>query len=428
MTVISRENNRAGSLLSSTSRVEAPFVRVSIGGATFGVYEGSTKTINTDNGVVQSTSAKYPNYIQELKIKKINGTVNQYSLTIEYPITENSDPNFFEKLFSSISGTRKIGFTYGDFMLPEYIYRDEEAIITKISNDFDINRSLIRYNVQAVSTSSLTLSGTYTFPAVTAKPSDIIKRVLYNSKYHLTDVFLGMRDKDLVESSGFIASDDKVVKIPTCTNMSILEYISLLVTYMTPAGSTKSSAIKTNVYSLTTYEDTSGVYGGPYFKIQKILRASSSLNQLCTYDIDIGYPTANIITSFRLSNDQHWSIYYDYNRNLDNSDYLRRIDSNGNLEQVYSPQLTGTRFDMSEADSTWWTKVTQYPIEATLTLKGLLKPAILMQYVKLNVWFYGHKHIASGYYIIKSQEDSVGLNGYYTTLSLLRVAPDDDMR
>lgn len=37
----------------------------------------------------------------------------------------------------------------------------------------------------------------------------------------------------------------------------------------------------------------------------------------------------------------------------------------------------------------WWTQVTQFPIQATLVIKGLLRPAILMTYVRLNVVFYG---------------------------------------
>ena len=95
---------RAANLLISPSRVEAPFVMVKIGGFTFGVYEGKTKAVN-DAGIVSAISEKYPNYVQSLNIKKINGTVNQYSLVIKYPITENNDPNFFEKIFSSVSST-----------------------------------------------------------------------------------------------------------------------------------------------------------------------------------------------------------------------------------------------------------------------------------------------------------------------------------
>ena len=30
---------------------------------------------------------------------------NQYTLQIDYPIRPNDDPNFFEKVFSSVSGT-----------------------------------------------------------------------------------------------------------------------------------------------------------------------------------------------------------------------------------------------------------------------------------------------------------------------------------
>ena len=130
------------------------------------------------NGVVSELATKYPNYVQTFSVKKINGTVNQYKLGIKYQINEDNDPNFFEKIFSSISDSLRITFTYGDAMLPDYIYRDEEAIITKITNQFDITGSSINYTIEAVSTSSLSLSGTYTFPSVTMKPSDKIKQVL----------------------------------------------------------------------------------------------------------------------------------------------------------------------------------------------------------------------------------------------------------
>jgi len=83
---------------------------------------------------------------------------------------------------------------------------------------------------------------------------------------------------------------------------------------------------------------------------------------------------------------------------------------------------------MNENDSTWWTKVTQYPISAIVTMRGLLRPAVLMQYIKINVFYYGHKSLISGYYIITSQEDSISAgDGYKTTLKVLRVAPDDNL-
>ena len=82
----------------------------------------------------------------------------------------------------------------------------------------------------------------------------------------------------------------------------------------------------------------------------------------------------------------------------------------------------------TERDRNWWTKVTEFPIKVRLTIRGLLRPAILMNYVKLNVWFYGRKHISSGYCIITAQRDRVDeSSGVQTTLSLTRIAPDGDI-
>lgn len=424
MAEIARETSQIGSLLASTNRVEAPFVSVTFGGYTFGVYQSKSKKTNLSNGVVTETAARYPNYVQSLTVKKINGTVNNYNLNIVYQITETDDPNFFDKLLSRAGAGGKIAFEYGDSMLPNYIYRDEEAIITKVTQSFDLDKCAISYNIEAWSASKLTLSGTYTFQGKTTKPSDLIKSLIKSTKYHLADVFTGMRDSAVLDT--LIAGDDKVVTIPTCTNMSILEYIALLVSYMNPTGSNTNSATNTNVYSLTTFEDTTGAYGGPYFKVQKIVRASSQLNQLCTYTVDVGYPSSNVVTNFNVTNSENWAIYYDYNNSLGNSDYVKKINNNGELEYIYSPQLTNTKYNLKDNDRTWWTKVTEYPVSARLRLKGLLKPAVLMSYIRLNVWFFGTKHIVSGYYIITSQTDTISTSGYFTDLEILRVGADDE--
>ena len=424
MADITRETSQIGSLLASTSRVEAPFVCVTFGGYTFGVYQSKTQKTNLANGVVSDSAAKYPNYVQSLTVKKINGTVNNYNLQIVYQITENDDPNFFDKLLSRAGAGGKIIFEYGDSMLPNYIYKDEEAIITKVTQSFNLDSCSITYNIEAWSASKLTLSGSYTFTGGTFKPSDRIKALVKSSKYKLTEVFTGMKDTSRLDT--LIAGDDVVVTVPTCTNMSILEYIAHLVSYMNPTGSNSKSVTNTNVYSLTTFEDTSGTYGGPYFKVQKIVKASNQLNQLCTYTVDVGYPSANVVTSFQVTNSENWSIYYDYNNSLGNSDYVKRINNSGELEYIYSPQLTNTKYMLKESDRTWWTKVTEYPVSAKIKLKGLLRPAVLMSYIKLNMWFFGTKHIVSGYYIITSQTDTINSSGYSTELELLRVAADDE--
>ncbi len=75
---------------------------------------------------------------------------------------------------------------------------------------------------------------------------------------------------------------------------------------------------------------------------------------------------------------------------------------------------------------TWWSNVTQYPISASITIKGLLRPATLMSYVRLNVLYYGIKHSHSGLYIVTQQIDTINEQGYRTQLSLTRVAGDNE--
>lgn len=415
--------NFQGSLLSDTVRVSAPFVKVDIGGYTFGVYEERERAIGK-NGIWRNVSAKFPNYIQSLNISKINGTVNTYKLNFRYPITKDSDPNFFEKIFSRVSGTRKIVFTYGDSMLPEDVYANEEALITDVTSSVDIRNSVITYNVTAIGDTAVSLASQFSWGATRGKPSEIIASLLNNSVYKLTNIFYGMKNRNPFD---FIDSDDQIVNIPAVTNKPIMDYISTLVSYMVPNGMSRDSVIQNNIYYLATYEDTTGAYGGPYFEIRKLQQNAASLDSMCSYVVDIGYPSANIIEDFSVKTDQNWSIFYDYNKEASSTDYVKRLNSRGELEYIYNPQLTNGRFDIEEADKTWWTKVTEFPIEASITIRGLLRPAILMNYIKINVWFFGHKHLYSGVYIITGEEDTIDTSGYRTTLSLIRVAQDDLM-
>ena len=103
--------NERLSLLASNARVQAPWVKVSIGNYTFGVFSKVESNQRDDQGFYYtSLDVQYPNYIQRLEITKINGQVNQYALSLTYPVTQTSDPNFFEKVLSSVSKTRKIIF------------------------------------------------------------------------------------------------------------------------------------------------------------------------------------------------------------------------------------------------------------------------------------------------------------------------------
>ena len=147
------------------------------------------------------------------------------------------------------------------------------------------------------------------------------------------------------------------------------------------------------------------------------------------YEIDIGYPTANIVTSFTVNTNDAYTILYEYSKKIKQDEYSYRINDDGEYEYIYNPTLSNSvdLYRTTQADKNWWSQVTSYPISATVTLKGLLRPAILMTYLKLNVYFYGRKHNTSGVYIITKQEDSISSAGFKTTLSLTRIQGDDSL-
>lgn len=414
--------SREISLLQNPIRVSTPFIKVIIGDYTFGVFKHSEDVKKDNNGVYKIHSFQYPNYVQSLKVVKINGKVNTYELTIKYPITESNDPNFFEKVFSSVSKSRKIVFTYGDLSAPKFMYKKEEALITNVNNSFDLSGSTITYTVSAVSSCALATAGGFNF--VTSEyvglhqPSSIIKRLLKNnSQFGLLDIFSGMKNMNLVESLGLIQSDDKIVELNAKTNINILDYLQYLVESM------RKSSNESGIYKLVVMDDTSDVLSGPYFKV---VSASASGDSLDTYSLDIGFPSDNVVTSFSINNNESFSILYNYSKSLNTNEYVTRIQDDGTEVKIYSPNISSTNDEQLtySNDATWWENVTQYPITASVTLKGLLRPAILMSKVRLNVLFYGKAHISSGQYIINKQVDTINGDGCWTTLSLVRIGGD----
>lgn len=416
------------SLLSNQARIQAPWVKVTIGQYSFGVFDKQLKSkVVTNDGFYSTYNLQYPNYIQSLSIVKINGQVNQYTLHIVYPVRPNDDPNFFEKVFSSVSSTRKIVFSYGDATMPSYVYKDEEAIITKVSQQFNLEQSTISYKVDAVSSTIVGKTGAYNFMfSGNYKPSDLIKKIFKNNTYGLRSIFTGMNDSNL---NNLIAGDDKAVKITPQLKTTPLDYITYLVSCMLPAGSSTDN-LSNEIYILTIHDDT--VYdrnysdtltlGGPYFKVTK---TSSSIEQADAYEVDIGFNTANIVSNFNIENNENYSLFYDYNAKLHPETYTRRLNNKGEWEDTYAPVYTsGTKtFSTEPEDVTWFSKITKYPISATLTIQGLLRPAQLMQYLRLNVIFPGgNKHISSGLYIVTKQVDNIGANGYTTTLSITKIS------
>lgn len=419
------------SLLSSQARIQAPWVKVTIGSFIFGVVTRDPAIKDKDD-IYTKVNVTYPNYIQRLSITKINGQVNQYTLSIKYPVRPIDDPNFFEKVFSSVSKTRKIIFSYGDSFQPAYVYKDEEAIITKIKQQFDLQNCVIGYTVYAISTAIKGHVGNFTFVNNEPKiPSQEIKAIFFNQKYGLQDIFKGMTRANFDK---LVPGGDKEVTLNTKTNISPIDYISYLVSCMIPAGASQTT-LNNDIYILTLHDDT--VYNGededtlnihgPYFKVTK---TPTNVTQADAYEVDIGFNTATIVTAFSIENDESYSIYYDYSEELYPEKYTRRLNNKGQWEDVYAPTFTSINEQHATfaKDTVWYTKLTKYPINASITIQGLLRPATLMQYLRLNVIFPGgNKHIASGLYIVTKQVDDISEQGYKTTLSLTKIDGDTNM-
>lgn len=406
------------SIVSSKNHVEVPFIIVKIGKYTFGHCSKPERP-----RLSQVFKIEYPNYMESLNITKINGAVNTYVLTMTYAITENDDPNRLEKVFSSVSNSRMITLSYGDWNAPSFIYKEEEAIITRLTTKVNLKNSTIQYVINCTSNALSLTACTGSFPAKRAKPSDEIKRLLNNKNYRLLEIFPGMKKSDI---SNFIDGSDKTVQLEAKPSIGILEYISYLVSCMVWIGDS-SADLKTSCYFWSVYDDVSNQYGGTYFKVVRVAANTSTSLSYNTYEVDIGYPTDANVMDFQINNDDSWSLLYNYAGDIQLPQYSYHIDDTGTIVQEETSVLTKSRrtFNVDEATRNWWSLVTQFPITATLTIKGLLRPAMLMSYVKVNTYFYGHKHTSSGLYIITKQEDSINSAGYKTTLSLTRVGGDE---
>lgn len=418
------QRTRSNNLLTTPTLVESPFIWLKIGEYTFGSYsiDGSFETRNS------SVTVTYPNYMTGIKITKVNGQVNQYVINMTYQIENGNDPNLLDKIFSSV-GYGTVYISYGDWNAPKFAYKEEEAIITKLTTKVDFANSQIQYTLYCTSNALMLMGGYYTFKANTLKPSEEIYKMMYDEEdtYHLQEIFTAFEDnKEFFWEC--VAGDDVSVEVVAKTGMDALSYINYLVTCMCPTTTPKSSAIRDANYYLTICEDKDK---GTYFTIKKVASSEGiiSLNNSDVYEVDVGYPGDTLVTSFSVDNDNSWALLYNYSQNITHNDYVYNVDSDGNIYSSYSPNITTSSkyLRTTETQKNWWTQMTQFPVKATLTIKGLLRPAMLMSYVRINALFYGLRHVSSGLYIITKQVDTVDKSGYRTTLSLTRVAGDLDV-
>lgn len=412
---------RSPSLVSFPSLVQAPFVIVNIGGYTFG-------NVDRQQGS-KSLNVTFPDMIQSLRVTKVNGELNTYTITLQYGIAPGRDPNLIDKVLGHVASTREISIQYGDWQQPESIFKDERAIITNVKTSISFASSQIVYNITCVS-DAYRLKGTaYNFPPRFAKPSDVLKELIYSKKYGLQDVFKGMLNRDSINE--LIQSNDKAVQLQGQTQTDVISYMTYLVNSMIPLTSSSSNKEKKGYYKLQISDDAKSKYNGSFFKVSEVqsnvITTNKTLQPTNTtgniYTIDIGYPGDNFVTNFSLKDDENWAILYDNNEDIQQEQYQYRIDTFGNLQNNNSPSITRSKSLMktTASDESWWTQVTQFPISANLSIKGLMRPTILMSYIYLDVVFYGMRHISTGTYFITKQVDEISSNGYSTNLELTRI-------
>lgn len=418
--------SRGTSLLVTPTFVESPFIILKVGKYTFGSY--SAGSFNKFNSTVKVT---YPNYMTSIDIVKINGVVNQYTIQMVYQIQAGQDPNMIDKIFSSV-GYGTVYISYGDWNAPAFIYKEEEAIITNLTSNVDFANSRITYTLKCTSNAIALLGGYYNFTSQENKPSSVINNMLYfqNSTYKLLDAFPGMKNQTLVRSKGLLLSDDSIVKIEAQSGMDALSYLNYLVSCMSDSADSPSG-LRTSNYYLTICDDITGEFGGTYFKINKVSVDSNiiALDSSGIYEVDIGYPGDTLVTNFSINTNNSWALLYNYSQEILPETYTYNIDDKGNIVQISSPNilLSSNYNRVTETQRDWWTQMTKFPITATLEIKGLLRPALLMSKVRINALFYGQRHISSGIYVITKQEDKVDARGYRTILSLTRIAGDLDV-
>ena len=420
-TLLDFSKSKGINLLTSANMVETPFIIAKIGGYTFGSFTREGTIANTNSAM----TVDYPNFMTRIEIDKTNGEVNTYTLTMEYQIRAGDDPNLLDKIFSTAKLSGTISLTYGDWSSPSFVYRDEEAIITKVDSKIDFASQKITYTIYCQSKALKAAAIKRDFWAATKKGSDIIKSLLADPQYGLLDVFPGMANAQTVADNGWIAGDDKPVKIEAQKDMDVISYLNYVAGCMSAAtNTTNKSELKDSTYHLVIMDDNNNEWGGGYFKIVKIGTSTKEITSSNIYEVDIGYPTSTYVTDFSIDEDNSWSILYDYSNTFSYDKYKYTIANDGTMRAEMINRAQGTSTN-NEIDKTWWTNTTKHPIKATLTVRGLLRPAILMTYVKINTYFYGQKHNSSGIYAITKQRDTIDSGGYRTVLSLTRIAGDD---
>lgn len=389
-------------LISLTSLIETPFISVSFGGETFGF----TDKIKT------STGARDIDFCKSLTVQKLaSGSVNKYSLNMDYVIRPGTDPNYVDRILSK-DLSRKILFSYGDLSQPNFSYKEEQAIITNVKPSVDVRNAKISYTVEATSSVKLSYAVKRSYAARTDQPSKVIFEILYvETENGLLSLFPGMADRKKVEDMGWIANNDIPVKIEAKTNISPYEYLCYLVSLM--QSNTQS------FYGIVIH-DIDNIENGHWFEV-----INSSLRPAkYVLDIDIGYPGSLPIFNFSVNEDTSFALITEYLSTIEQEKIIN-INKLGEVETTNDPSFVVRNGHIDSQLKSWWKNMTSFPISASLTTRGLIIPAILCETIHINVLFFGRLYHYTGDYMVVGQTDSISSAGFRSTLNLIRVGGED---
>lgn len=384
--------------------VEAPYFEVEIGGITFGGYKGK----------------KVPNYVKAITAKKVNNSFNEYNIKLIHQISPGDNPNYIDEIISSVKYD-VINLKYGNANTGQ-IFSDNNALITDVSQHFDFINCNITYNINAISVGATVAASKHTFPAYNGKASDKIREMLWGSENSdLIKLFPGMKNQLEVERKGLIPTNDKQIFIGEHKNITTLAYLNVLINRMVSSSTPSGSDINDSIYMYSVSDSSKG----SSFKIVEVrnLKSSNIKNIPYIYEVNVGYPDDNFVLNFSVNTNFAWSLAYESSKDIIKYDY--NLDSIGNLEKQRIPACYKNEKD-ELGNRNLWTSLTRYPVNATLTVRGLTQNSLLMQYIKINNYMYGAKRITSGIYIVTEQIDSIGNGVYTTTFNLMRVSGDDE--
>lgn len=396
-------NIRGVSLPSTISYVEAPYGKITLGGVSIGTYQGGS----------------FPNYINSITTRRTNGTLNEYTINLTHQIAAGDNPNYIDNLISA-NGYNKIGIEFGD-AASGVKFIDTNPLLINAKSNFDFFNNSINYTLNATSSSVMSIVNKRNYSAVTSKPSTIINKMLYETG-ELLQYFPGMANSTFVNSNNLIPTNDKEVSIDAIENTTPLNYLNILTSSMV---SETSKAINDSVYYLST--DDNSPNSEAYFKIKQIKTNLSASAFPFLYEVDINYPNEDsLVYNFSIDTNYAWPLAYKYaggiptyNYGIDSKGKITSNTSTSNLKSTANTNMVNTM------DSNWWTNVTEFPITATLEVKGVTSQILLLNYIKVNSFYFGNKRNSSGVYIIIGQEDSLSGNGFRTKFDLLRVAGDN---